>query len=162
MKSLRHLGMHLDRTHCPAKKRLKTALLEKVRHIYNAERISKIRLIRTKFKHCLFVTDHRIRRFCDRVPLGRKFFKRSRENLLAYPKHIFLRRKTHLEIQLIKLSRRTIGTRVLIAETRRNLKIFIKTRHHQKLLVLLRRLRERVKFSLIFSGRHNIIPCPLR
>ena len=50
-----------------------------------------------------------------------------------------------LSRQMVKFARRTVRTRVFVAETRRNLKIFVKPRNHQQLLKLLRRLRQGIK-----------------
>ena len=77
-------------------------------------------------------------------------------------KNIFLRGKRHFHIQLIELSGRTIGTRIFIAETRRNLEILVKTGNHQQLFELLRSLRQRVKFARINTGRHQKIARTLR
>src|SRR5699024_3813505 len=61
-----------------------------------------------------------------------------------------------------KFTGRTVCAGILVPETRRDLKIFVKAGHHKQLLELLRRLRQRVKLALMLSGGNNIIPCALR
>ncbi len=90
------------------------------------------------------------------------FCKNGRQNILQDLKHIVLAGKCHLHIELIKLSRRPVRTRILVAETRRDLEITVKPRSHQQLLELLGRLRQRVKFSRMVSRRHEIVARALR
>jgi hypothetical protein len=47
----------------------------------------------------------------------------------------------HFHVELVKLSGRTIGARILVAKTWRDLEIAIEAQHHDELLELLRRLR---------------------
>ena len=61
--------------------------------------------------------------------------------------NVVLRHEAHLDVELIELAGQTVGARVLVAETRRDLEIAIETRHHQQLLVLLRRLRQRIELA---------------
>ena len=84
--------------------------------------------------------------FCHRLALG-KFLEHARDDGLYRCEHIFLLDKAHLEIELIKLARQAVGARVLVAKTRRDLEVAVEARHHQQLLVLLRRLRQRVEFA---------------
>ena len=162
MKPFGHGLAHPDRPDCSANKRFKTALLEKLSQVNNPQRIPQIRLIRPEFQHRLLITDDRIGCLCHLIPFRRKLFKDCRQHFLPDTEYIFLGGKTHLKIQLIKLPRGTVGSGVLIPETGRDLKIFIKSRCHQQLFVLLGRLGQRIKFPFVFSGRHNIISCPLR
>ena len=68
-----------------------------------------------------------------------------------------LRDEAHLKIELVELAGRAVGARILVAETRRDLEIAVEARHHDELLELLRRLRQRVKFSRMDARRHQII-----
>ncbi len=79
--------------------------LEKCRQIDDAQRIPEIRLIGAKLKHCLPVTEHGIRRLCHPVSFRRKFAENRGQHFLAHTEYILLRGKTHLEIQLVELSR---------------------------------------------------------
>jgi hypothetical protein len=69
--------------------------------------------------------------------------------------HVFLRDEAHLEIELVELARQTVGARVFVAEARRDLEIAVEARHHQQLLVLLRRLRQRVELARMDAARHQ-------
>ena len=51
----------------------------------------------------------------------------------------------------------TIRSQVLVAEASCNLEISVKAAYHQKLLIQLRRLRQRVKLAGVYSRRHQII-----
>ena len=63
--------------------------------------------------------------------------------------------KAHLDVELIELARQAVGARVLVAETRRDLEVAVEARHHQELLVLLRRLRQRVELAGMNARRHQ-------
>jgi hypothetical protein len=52
----------------------------------------------------------------------------------------------HLHVELVELGE-SVGAAILVAETGRDLEISIEAADHQELLELLRRLRQRVKFS---------------
>ena len=149
--------MYFNGPHTFAKEWFKSTLLEKFRHIHNPQRIAQIRFVRAKLQHCLSVTDDRVRRLCNRRPLRRKFPENCRQHFFSHPEYILLGCKTHLEVQLIKFSRRAVGSGVLIPKTRRYLKISVKTCCHQKLFILLGCLGQRIKPAFIFSGRNNII-----
>ena len=64
--------------------------------------------------------------------------------------------ETHLDVYLGKL-RLTVGSQVLVAEAFCYLIISVETRDHKKLLIKLRRLRQRVETTLVNSGRNEII-----
>ena len=51
--------------------------------------------------------------------------------------------------------RRQTGAWVLVAETWRDLEVAVEARHHQELLVLLRRLRQRVEAAGVNSRWHQ-------
>ena len=70
-------------------------------------------------------------------------------------KHVFLGDERHLQVELVKLARRPIGTAILVAETGRDLKVAVEAGHHQQLLELLRRLRQRVKLARVLARRHE-------
>ena len=154
--------MYLNRPYRLFQKRLKGTFLEKVCYIYNAQRIAQIRFVAAKFQHRLLVADDWIRRLCYLRALWCKFIEGFRQHFFAYTENILLCCKAHFKIKLIKFSRRTVRPRILIPEARRNLEIFVKAGYHQKLLVLLRRLRQCVEFSLKFTRGNNIVSRTLR
>ena len=162
MLSLWKFCMDIYRTDCLSMERLKCASLEEICNIDNAKRISKVRLVWTKLKHCLFVADDRIWCLCNFISLRCKFLKCCREDFLTNLKYIFLCCKAHLKIELVELSRWTVCSRILISETRCYLEILVKTWHHKKLLVLLWCLWQCIKFTFEFAWWHDIISCTLR
>ena len=56
---------------------------------------------------------------------------------------------------MIELARQAISSRVFVAEARRDLEVTVEARHHQQLLVLLRRLRQRVELAGMNARRHQ-------
>ena len=162
MEALAHPGLHLDGPHRPPQERFKGAFPEKVRHVQNAQGIPQIRFVRAELHHGLSVTHDRIGslRHC-RAP-GREFPEHCAQHLLPGPEHVLLGGETHLKVQLVELSRGAVGPGVLVPEAGRYLKILVDARHHQQLLVLLRRLGQCIELTLKFPGWHNIVPCALR
>ena len=157
MEALGHLGVYLDGTHGLTMEGLKRTSLEKLCEINNTKRVSQIRLIGAELQHCLLIADDRIRCLCDLIPFRRKFFKGCGQHFLTDLEHILLRRKAHLKIQLVKFSGRAVCSGVLITEAGRNLKILIKAGYHEQLLILLRCLGQRIKFSFKLTAGHDII-----
>ena len=64
--------------------------------------------------------------------------------------HIFLFYERHLTVDLCKL-RLTVSTKILIAETLRNLEIAVETRNHQQLLQRLRTLGQGIELTGIHT-----------
>ena len=71
--------------------------------------------------------------------------------------HVLLGDEAHLEIELVELAGRAVGARVLVAEAGRDLEIAVEARHHDELLELLRRLRQRVELSGMQARRHQVV-----
>ena len=74
---------------------------------------------------------------------------------------IILLDKRHLAVDLCELGL-TIGTKVLVAETLDDLEITVETSHHEKLLELLRRLRQSVELSGVHARGNHEVACALR
>jgi len=68
---------------------------------------------------------------------------------------VFLGDEAHFEVELVEFARQTVGARVLVAETRRDLEIAVEAGDHQQLLVLLRRLRQGVELAGMDAGGHQ-------
>ena len=68
---------------------------------------------------------------------------------------VLLRDEAHLDVELVELARQTVGARVLVAEAGRDLEIAVEARHHDELLELLRRLRQRVELARMQARRHQ-------
>ena len=75
--------------------------------------------------------------------------------------HVLLGGERHLEIELVELAGRAVGARVLVAKAGRDLEIAVEAGDHQQLLVLLRRLRQRVELAGMQAGRHQEVARPL-
>ena len=84
-----------------------------------------------------------------------KFFKDACHDRFNRLEHIFLRDKAHFNIELIELAWRSVGPRIFIAKAWRDLEIAVKACHHNKLLKLLGRLRQGVKFTGVQTRRHQ-------
>ena len=69
--------------------------------------------------------------------------------------HVVLGDEAHLQIELVELAGAAVGARVLVAETGRDLEIAVEARHHDELLELLRRLRQRVELARMQPRRHQ-------
>ncbi len=98
---------------------------ENVRHILHLDRNTEIRLIRPVFYHRGRIGNpdkgSRINRPC------RKLREHTMNDVFHHGKHVILRHKRHLHVQLVELTRRPVSPRVLIAEARRNLEIAVKS-----------------------------------
>ena len=162
MEAFGHICMYLDGTYRLSVKWLEGTSLEEICHIYDTQRVSEIRFVRTKLQHCLLVADNRIWSCCYLGTFRSKFLKCSSQHFLACTEDVFLCRKAHLKVKLIELTRRAVCTCILITEAWCNLEIFVKSGYHQKLFVLLRSLWQRIEFSFVFSGRYDVISCTLR
>ena len=113
--------------------------------VLHLDRIAQVRLVAA-----VFLQGFRERNpppaLCHRLAFC-KFLEHAGDDRLHRRKHVVLLDKTHLDVKLIKLARQAVGARVLVAEAWRDLEVPVEARHHQELLVLLRRLRQRVEFS---------------
>ena len=62
---------------------------------------------------------------------------------------------------MVELSGTAVGARVLVAETRRDLEVFVEAGDHQQLLEHLRRLGQRVEGTRMDARGHQIVACAL-
>ena len=125
---------------------------ENIGHIADLERDPQIGFVITIFQHRLGKRDmHPV----FAAILIRKFFKNTANDWLDSVEHILLFDKAHLQIKLVEFARAAIGAAIFIAETWCNLEIAIKTGHHNQLLELLGRLRERIKFTRMQTRWHQ-------
>ena len=70
-------------------------------------------------------------------------------------KHVVLLDEAHFEVELVELAGQAVGARILVAEAWRDLEIAVEARDHEQLLVLLRRLRQRVELAGMDARRHQ-------
>ena len=125
-----------------------------LRHVLHDERVAKVRLVGAVFAHSLGVGNARPGRGGDGLA-ARELLKRAPNHRLHRVENILLLDEAHLDVELVELARQTVGARVLVAEAGRDLKIAIEARHHQELLVLLGRLRQRVELARMDARRHK-------
>ncbi len=92
--------------------------------------------------------------FGDRLAFG-EILEHAGNHRLHRREHVVLGDKTHFDVELVELAGQPVGARVLVAETGRDLEVAVEAGHHQQLLVLLRRLRQRVEFARMDSRRHQ-------
>src|ERR1700681_2144353 len=77
-------------------------------------------------------------------------------------KNTLLGDEAHLDVELIEFAERAVGAGVLVTKARRDLEIAVEARHHEQLLELLGRLRQRVELAGMEPRRHQIIARALR
>ena len=134
-------------------------------HIDYFKRITQVRLIGAVFQH-RFIIRNTHKRWFRHIPLlsrkTGKLLEHAMHHRLKHSENIILSRKRHFHVKLIELTGAAVSTGILITETRRDLKVLVKTGNHQKLFKLLRCLRQSVKFSGMNTGRHKIVPRTFR
>ena len=127
-----------------------------LRHDLHLDRVAQVRFIRA-------IPQRRVT-IGDLGPVGinlapaTEFLKHALQDRLDGVEHVLLFDKAHLQIQLVEVGWRAVRARILIPETRRDLEIFVKTRHHDQLFELLGRLGQRVEFARMQAGGHQEIP----
>ena len=122
--------------------------------VLHDEGIAEVRLVRTIFAHGLRIGNARPGRGRDRLAAG-EFLERAAYDRLHRVENVPLLDEAHLDIELIEFAGQTVGARVLIAKTGRDLEIAVEARHHQKLLILLGRLRQRVELTGMQTRGHE-------
>ena len=128
--------------------------------VLHKDRIAQIRLVATVLTKSLGERN-------SRPLLGdgfsfRELLEHTGYDRLYRCKNILLLDKAHLEIELVELARQPVGARILVSETGRDLEVTVEAGHHQQLLVLLRRLRQRVKLARVNPRRHQEVARALR
>ena len=76
--------------------------------------------------------------------------------LVEHRHHVVLVHEGHFHVDLRKF-RLTVGAEVFVAEALGNLEVAVHAGNHQKLLVLLRRLREGVELARVHTARHQVV-----
>ena len=130
------------------------------RHVGDDERIAQVRLVRAIFQHRLGIGDQR--EFLGHRPAAAEFLEDAAQHRLDRREDILLRDEAHLDIELIEFAGAAVGARVLVAETGRDLEIAVEARHHDELLELLRRLRQRIELAGMQARGHEKVARALR
>jgi hypothetical protein len=86
-----------------------------------------------------------------------KFLEHAAQHRFDRCEDVVLRDEAHFHVKLIEFAWRAIGAGILVAKARRDLEIAVEARHHDELLELLRRLRQRVEFPGMQARGHEII-----
>ena len=132
---------------------LEAGAAEGLAHVLHDDRVAQVGLVGAVFGDRLGIGDERkLRR--HRLAVG-EFLEHAADHRLDRVEHVLLRDEAHLQIELIELAGRAVGARVLVAEAGRDLEIAVEARHHQQLLELLRRLRQRVELAGMQARRHQ-------
>ena len=84
-----------------------------------------------------------------------EFLEHAAQHRLDRREHVLLGDEAHLDVELVELAGRAVGAGVLVAKARRDLEIAVEARHHDELLELLRRLRQRVELAGMNARRHQ-------
>ncbi len=122
-------------------------------HVLHLDRVAQVRLVGAVFAHRDVIGN--ARKFLrDRLALG-EGLEHAAQHRLHRRQHVVLLDKAHFEVELVEFARQAVGARVLVAEARRDLEIAVEARHHDQLLVLLRRLRQRVERAGMDARRHQ-------
>ena len=127
-------------------------------HHLHPDRVAQVGLVRPVPQQRIPIRDAR--------PVGshplprRKFLEQPLDHRLHGGEHVFLLDKAHLHVKLVEIGGTAVGTRVFIAETRRNLEIAVKARHHDQLLELLGGLRQGIELARMQPRRHQKVARP--
>ena len=116
-------------------------------HILHLDRVAQVGLVGAIPKRRITIADLRPFMGCINLTTAAEFFKDASDHRADRIEYVLLLDKRHLHVQLIEIGRRTIRPRVFITEARRDLEILVKAGHHDQLLELLRRLRQRIKLA---------------
>ena len=111
--------------------------------ILHLDRVAQIGLVAAVFAQGLGKGNPRPA-FGDRLALG-EILEHAGDDRLHRGEHVVLSDKTHLDVELVEFAGQPVGARIFVAETGRDLEVAVEAGHHQQLLVLLRRLRQRVE-----------------
>ena len=122
--------------------------------VLHDDRIAQVRLVGAVFAHRLGVRDARPGRGRDGLAAS-ELLEHAPYDRLHRRENILLFDEAHLDVELVELARQTISARILVAKTWRDLKIAVEARHHQELLVLLGRLRQRIERARMQTRRHE-------
>lgn len=105
-----------------------SAAVEQVRNVLHEQGVSKVGLVRTVIFERFAVRNAAEGRFIG--GFAREFRKHGGQHAFEHGEHVVLRGERHFDIELIKFAGGTVGARILVAETGRDLKIFIEPRAH--------------------------------
>jgi len=135
-----------------------TAILHQIAQVKQLHAVAGIGLVGAKTLH-RFAIGQPGQRESDIH--AERFLEHTLHKALADLQNILHRDEGHLQVDLGEF-RLAVSAQILVAEAAGNLHITVKARHHGKLLVKLRRLRQGVKAALVDAARHQKIASALR
>ena len=140
-------------------KRRRSEFLHRVRHIRDFHAEPQIRLVGS-------IAGHRVRiahfgKRAEDALVRHHRGNQAGDHALHHCENIVAFDKRHLKIQLREF-RLAVAPQILVAHAAGDLKIFLVAGHHQKLLELLRALRQRIKFAALHPAGNHIIPRAFR
>ena len=128
--------------------------------VLHLDRVAQVRLVGAVFAHRLAIGN--AREFLrHRLAVGESL-EDAADHRLHRREDVVLRDEAHLDVELVEFARQPVGARILVAEAGRDLEIAVEARHHDQLLELLRRLRQRVELSRMQPRRHEEVARALR
>ncbi|CUX13362.1 conserved hypothetical protein [Agrobacterium genomosp. 5 str. CFBP 6626] len=132
---------------------LEARTVEMFGHGFHDDRVAQVRLVGTIFAD-RFVIGNARPLLGDRFAFG-ELLEHGRHHRLHRGPDVFLGHEAHFDVELIEFARQAVSARIFITEARRDLEITVETGHHQKLLVLLRRLRQREELAFMNTRGHE-------
>ena len=134
--------------------------LERSGNVGDFQRVAKVRLVGSVAQHCITPPDPREAAAGNRS--ASVFGEHVAEERLHGLEHVILRRERQLDIELIELSGTSVGPGIFVSEAGSNLEVAIEARGHQKLLELLRSLRQGVELSRMQATRDQKVSSAFR
>ncbi len=137
------------------------AAAEVLGDVLHHQRVAQVGLVGAVLGDRLAVGDARERIGRHRLAVG-ELLEQAVHDRLHGGEHVLLGGEAHLEVELVELARRAVGPGVLVAEAGRDLEVAVEAGHHQQLLELLRRLRQRIELARMHARRHQVVARALR
>ena len=131
----------------------KARATEMLGHVLHLDRVAQVGLVGAVPQRGIAIGD--LRPIAVRQTAFAECVEHPGDHRLHRVKNILLGDKGHFHVELVEIGRRAVSTRVFVAETRRDLEIFVKARDHEQLFELLRRLRQGVEFARMQPRRHQ-------
>ena len=135
---------------------------EMLTHNLHLDGVAEVRLVGAVPECGVLISD--LRPVLRRIHLtaAAELLKHTCQNRPDRVEHVLLADKAHFQVELVEVRRRTVRTRVFVAEAGRDLEILVIARDHDQLLELLRCLRQRIELAGMQARRHEEVACALR
>ena len=124
-----------------------------LRHILHLDRVAQVRLVRAVFGDRFAVGNALERIGVDALAFA-ELLEHAVHHRLYGGEDVLLGDEAHLDVELVELEA-AVGAQVLIAEAGGDLEVAVEARHHQQLLELLGRLRQRIELLGMQAAGHQ-------